>query len=319
MGIVNKNSDEYTLDIEKMYFKELKKPILTKEEEIELAKKVATGDKQAKQEFIERNLRLVVSIARDISQKYQIRSMSFLDLVQEGNIGLIKAVDKYDLTMGYKFSSYATWWINQSITRAIQNKDRNIKIPNNVDEDIRKLKQAKSKLQNQCKTEIEKQELAKELNTSIEKITELEIISQDTVSLNTFTKTFGSEETETELGCFIQTTEPSLEETVINNIMIEDLNHILTHCNLSQIEVDVLKLRYGFDDDCPKTYEAVGKIIGCCYQNVQKIEQKALKKIRKSKSIKLLAEYMESTSESLKNIEKLNQNQKNNKSKILYK
>ncbi len=296
---------------DKIYFNELKKPLLTREEEKNLAQKIKEGDIQAKNEFIEKNLRLVISIAKSIYRNYPVNDLTFMDLVQEGNIGLMKAIDRYDATTGNKFSTYATSLIKSAITRSIYNKSKNIKLPREIEEDIVKLNKTRKKLQNEFNREPKIEELAEELDISKDKIIKLIKLQQNTISLNTLV----NDEKSSELGDFISTMIPSPEELIIDNTKKEELIKLLNNCNLNENEINVLNLRYGFDDNCPKTYETIAEILGYSYQWIMKIEEKALKKIRNNKYVKSLADYMENYEEALSNIDKFRQETKKSKTK----
>lgn len=304
-----KENYEYIND--KIYFNELKKSLLTREEEKNLAQKIKEGDIQAKNEFIEKNLRLVISIAKSIYRNYPVNDLTFMDLVQEGNIGLMKAIDRYDAATGNKFSTYATSLIKSAITRSIYNKSKNIKLPREIEEDIVKLNKTKKKLQNEFNREPKIEELAEELDISKDKIIKLIKLQQNTISLNTLV----NDEKSSELGDFISTMIPSPEELVIDNTKKEELIKLLNNCNLNENEINVLNLRYGFDDNCPKTYETIAEILGYSYQWIMKIEEKALKKIRNNKYVKSLADYMENSEEALSNIDKFRQETKKSKTK----
>ena len=234
-----------------------------------------------------------------------------MDLVQEGNIGLMKAIDRYDATTGNKFSTYATSLIKSAITRSIYNKSKNIKLPREIEEDIVKLNKTKKKLQNEFNREPKIEELAEELDISKDKLIKLIKLQQNTISLNTLV----NDEKSSELGAFISTMIPSPEELVIDNTKKEELIKLLNNCNLNENEINVLNLRYGFDDNCPKTYETIAEILGYSYQWIMKIEEKALKKIRNNKYVKSLADYMENSEEALSNIDKFSQETKKSKTK----
>lgn len=256
----------------KMYLREIGKiPLLTYEEEIKLAKRVEKGDASAKQEFAEANLRLVVSIAK----KYIGRGMSFLDLIQEGNIGLMKAVDKFDYTKGFKFSTYATWWIRQAITRSIADQGRTIRIPVHMVETINKLVRTERKMVVDKGRDPTNEELAKELGIDEKKIQEIRKISQQPISLET---PIGEEE-DSSLGDFIEDETAIAPDEAANFAMLrEELNETLT--TLNDRERRVLELRFGLTDGNPKTLEEVGLVFNVTRERIRQIEAKALRKLK---------------------------------------
>ena len=235
----------------RMYLREIGKiPLLTYEEEIDLAEKVLKGDEEAKQKLAESNLRLVVSIAK----KYVGRGMLFLDLIQEGNMGLIKAVEKFDYTKGYKFSTYATWWIRQAITRAIADQARTIRIPVHMVETINKLIRTSRHLLQQLGREPTPEEIAKEMEIPVEKVLEIQKIAQDPVSLETPI----GEEDDSHLGDFIQDEDsPAPQDSVAYTLLREQLEEVMS--TLTPREAKVLKLRFGLEDGKARTLEEVGK------------------------------------------------------------
>ena len=268
----------------RMYLREIGKiALLSYDEELDLAKKILDGDEFARQKLAESNLRLVVSIAK----KYLGRGMLFLDLIQEGNMGLIKAVEKFDYTKGYKFSTYATWWIRQAITRAIADQARTIRIPVHMVETINKLIRTSRHLLQQLGREPTPEELSKELEMSIEKVMEIQKIAQDPVSLETPI----GEEDDSHLGDFIQDDDsPAPQDSAAYTLLREQLNEVIN--TLTPREAKVLRLRFGLDDGKARTLEEVGREFDVTRERIRQIEAKALRKLRHPSRSKKLKDYM---------------------------
>ena len=269
----------------KMYLKEIGKiPLLSAEEEIDLAEKMGYGDEIAKKKLVEANLRLVVSIAK----RYVGRGMLFLDLIQEGNLGLIKAVEKFDYKKGFKFSTYATWWIRQAITRAIADQARTIRIPVHMVETINKLIRVHRQLLQEYGRDPKPEELAKEMDMPEEKIREIMKIAQEPVSLET---PIGEEE-DSHLGDFIPDEDaPAPAEAAAYSLLKEQLEDVL--CTLNEREQKVLKLRFGLEDGRARTLEEVGKEFDVTRERIRQIEAKALRKLRHPSRSKKLKDYLD--------------------------
>ena len=265
----------------KIYLKEIGRvPLLSMEEEKQLAERMAQGDTNAKKRLCEANLRLVVSIAK----KFVGRGMQFLDLIQEGNLGLLKAVEKFDYNKGFKFSTYATWWIRQAITRAIADQARTIRIPVHMVETITKVKKASSQLLHETGHDPTTEEIAERLEMPVERIQEIIRIAQDPVSLET---PIGEEE-DSHLGDFIQDDDaPAPADAASLMLLKEQLNEVLS--TLSDREARVLRLRFGLEDGRARTLEEVGKEFDVTRERIRQIEAKALRKLRhpsRSKKVK---------------------------------
>ena len=269
----------------RMYLKEIGKvPLLTAEEEVELAIRIEHGDEAAKDRLNEANLRLVVSIAK----RYVGKGMQFLDLIQEGNLGLLKAVEKFDYRKGYKFSTYATWWIRQAITRAIADQARTIRIPVHMVETIHKLGRVSRQLSQELGKDPTPEQIAQEMNMPVDKVREIMKISQDPVSLETPV----GEEEDSHIGDFIPDDDaPAPSESAAAILLREQLMEVLE--TLTPREQKVLRLRFGLDDGCQRTLEEVGKEFHVTRERIRQIEAKALRKLRHPSRSKKLKDYID--------------------------
>jgi RNA polymerase primary sigma factor len=269
----------------KVYLKEIGRvPLLSTEEEIELAIKISEGDSNAKKRLCQANLRLVVSIAK----RYLGRGMLFLDLIQEGNLGLLKAVDKFDYTKGFKFSTYATWWIRQAITRAIADQGRTIRIPVHMVETINKVKKVSSQLLHQNGHEPTADEIAAEIDMPVDKVRDIMRVAQEPVSLET---PIGEEE-DSHLGDFIPDDDaPAPADAASHTLLREQLNEVLD--TLTPREEKVLRLRFGLEDGRSRTLEEVGKEFNVTRERIRQIEAKALRKLRHPSRSKILKDYLD--------------------------
>ena len=282
--VPDESKDMSVNDNVRMYLKEIGKiSLLSLEEEQELSKRVAEGDERAKNILAESNLRLVVSIAK----RYVGRGLLFLDLIQEGNIGLMKAVEKFDYDKGYKFSTYATWWIRQAITRALADQARTIRVPVHMVETINKMARIERQMTLELNREPTDQELSKKMGLSVEKITEIRKISQDPVSLETPI----GEEDDSHLGDFIRDERTmSPEEYATVEMLKSELANVLS--TLTEREEKVLRLRFGLDDGQCRTLEEVGQIFGVTRERIRQIEAKALRKLRHPSRSRKLKDFL---------------------------
>ncbi len=267
------------------YFDEIARvPLLTKEEEVELAKRIEAGDEEAKKKLAEANLRLVVSIAK----KYRGCGLPFLDLIQEGNLGLMKAVEKFDWRKGYKFSTYATWWIRQAILRAITNRSRTIRVPTHINELIRKIHEAERQHIKEHGSGPSLEELAEELDTTVDNIVKAKRTAQYTASLDT---PIGYDEEGAVLGDFIADEDAvSPTRETLRELLIQEIRKALKE-RLTPRERRVLELRYGLDGNPPKTLDEVGEIFGISRERVRQIQKEALEKLRGSEVLQKLEKY----------------------------
>jgi RNA polymerase primary sigma factor len=274
-----------TDDPVRMYLREIGTiPLLSPPEEVALAKRIVQGDMVAKQKLAKANLRLVVSIAK----KYVGRGMLFLDLIQEGNLGLIRAVEKFDHLKGYKFSTYATWWVRQAITRAIADQARTIRIPVHMVETINRLKKISRRLSQELGRKPAEEEIAKEMMVTVEKLREIIKVAQEPISLET---PIGKEE-DSRLGDFIEDRDGDTPVTSVTaELLREDINEVLS--TLTPREQQVLRLRFGLDDGRPRTLEEVGQEFGVTRERIRQIEAKALRKLRHPNRNRRLREYIE--------------------------
>ena len=281
------NVDSFADDSVRLYLREIGKiPLLTQEEEAELAQRIVKGDKKAKDKMVESNMRLVVSIAK----RYSGRGLDFLDLIQEGNTGLLRAVDKFDPDKGFKFSTYATWWIRQAITRAIADQARTIRIPVHMVETINKVMRTMRKLTQELNREPTSEEIAKEMNMEKEKVEYVMRIRQDIASLDATVGRDGDDE-DSVLGDFVEDEErASPEDSTANQILKEQIAEIIT--TLSDREQKIIKLRFGIGGGRPHTLEEVGAEFSVTRERIRQIEAKALSKLRKNKDTKKLHDYL---------------------------
>lgn len=287
LEITAENVDAFADDSVRLYLREIGKiPLLSLDEENELAKKVLAGDKKAKDKMVEANMRLVVSIAK----RYSGRGLDLLDLIQEGNTGLLRAVEKFDPDKGFKFSTYATWWIRQAITRAIADQARTIRIPVHMVETINKVLRTTRKLTQELNREPTIEEIAKELEMEPEKIEYVMRIKQDIASLDASVGRDGDDE-DSVLGDFVEDEERvSPEDSAVTQILKEQLAEILS--TLSEREQKIIRMRFGIGGERPHTLEEVGAEFSVTRERIRQIEAKALSKLRKHKDTKKLHEYL---------------------------
>ena len=287
LAITAENVDAFADDSVRLYLREIGKiPLLTPEEEADLAQRIIKGDKKAKDKMVESNMRLVVSIAK----RYGGRGLDFLDLIQEGNTGLLRAVDKFDPEKGFKFSTYATWWVRQAITRAIADQARTIRIPVHMVETINKVLRTTRKLTAELNREPTNEEIAKELDMEPEKVDYVMRIKQDIASLDASVGREGDDE-DSVLGDFVEDEErDSPEDSAANQILKEQLSEIIA--TLTDREQKIIRLRFGIGGGRPHTLEEVGNEFDVTRERIRQIEAKALSKLRKNKDTKKLHEYL---------------------------
>ena len=287
LAITPENVDAFADDSVRLYLREIGKiPLLTSEEEAELAQRIVKGDKKAKDKMVESNMRLVVSIAK----RYGGRGLDFLDLIQEGNTGLLRAVEKFDPEKGFKFSTYATWWVRQAITRAIADQARTIRIPVHMVETINKVLRTTRKLTSELNREPTNEEIAAELHMEPEKVDYVMRIKQDIASLDASVGRDGDDE-DSVLGDFVEDEERiSPEDSAANQILKEQLSEIIS--TLTDREQKIIRLRFGIGGGRPHTLEEVGAEFDVTRERIRQIEAKALSKLRKNKETKKLHEYL---------------------------
>ena len=287
LAITAENVDSFADDSVRLYLREIGKiPLLSPEEEAELAKRIVKGDKKAKDKMVESNMRLVVSIAK----RYGGRGLDFLDLIQEGNTGLLRAVEKFDPDKGFKFSTYATWWVRQAITRAIADQARTIRIPVHMVETINKVLRTTRKLTSELNREPTNEEIAKALDMEVDKVDYVMRIKQDIASLDASIGREGDDE-DSVLGDFVEDEErDSPEDSAANQILKEQLSEIIS--TLTDREQKIIRLRFGIGGGRPHTLEEVGAEFDVTRERIRQIEAKALSKLRKNKDTKKLHEYL---------------------------
>lgn len=287
LAITAENVDSFADDSVRLYLREIGKiPLLTPEEEAKLAQRIVKGDKKAKDKMVESNMRLVVSIAK----RYGGRGLDFLDLIQEGNTGLLRAVEKFDPDKGFKFSTYATWWVRQAITRAIADQARTIRIPVHMVETINKVLRTTRKLTTELNREPTNEEIAKALDMEPDKVDYVMRIKQDIASLDASVGREGDDE-DSVLGDFVEDEErDSPEDSAANQILKEQLSEIIA--TLSDREQKIIRLRFGIGGGRPHTLEEVGNEFDVTRERIRQIEAKALSKLRKNKDTKKLHEYL---------------------------